>query len=284
MQKLTILNSKPFFVIIISLILISSSTTFSQDPVKYFKQNCLSCHTIGGGRLTGPDLKNLEERKDRAWLVKWLMDPQGILQSGDPYAIKLQKESKGAVMTLSPGMNTELANSLLVLIETESKLEKSQFAGLEISDRPFIEEDIILGRNLFVGRVALENGGPACISCHNINGLDELLGGGQLGLNLTKTYATLGGRKALSAWLSAPPSLTMIPIFTDKPLTEDEILALTAYLKDVTEKDQPESTANLVNFLLLGIGGAAILLVLFDFLWGFRLRSVRKKVVADSKI
>ena len=76
----------------------------------------------------------------------------------------------------------------------------------------------------------------------------------------------------------------MIPVFTDKPLTEDEILGLTAFLKDETEKDEPESTANLVNFLLLGIGGAALLLILFDFIWGFRLRGVRKKVVADSKL
>lgn len=187
-------------------------------------------------------------------------------------------------MTLSPGMNTELANSLLDLINVESKLEKSQFAGLSISDRPFVAEDIELGRDLFTGRTALENGGPACISCHTVNGLDELLGGGQLGLNLTKSFATLGGRKSVSAWLSAPPGLTMIPVFTDKPLIEDEILALTAFLKDETEKDEPESTANLVNFLLLGIGGAALLLILFDFIWGFRLRGVRKKVVADSKL
>ncbi len=284
MQKNCIRKTNHFFLISISLFLLISQKTFAQDPVKYFKQNCLSCHTIGGGRLTGPDLKNLADRNDRTWFLKWMQDPQGVLNNGDPYAVRLQKESKGAVMTLSPGMNAELANSLLDLVDAESKLEKSQFAGLNISDRPFIADDFELGRNIFSGRVALENGGPACISCHTVNSLDELLGGGQLGLNLTKSFATLGGRKALSAWLSSPPGLTMIPVFTDNPLTEDEILGLTAYLKQETEKNEIESSADLVNFLLLGIGGAALLLVLFDFIWGHRLRDVRKKVVAENKI
>ncbi len=81
--------------------------------------------------LTGPDLKNVTQRQNRDWLVKWIVDPEGVLASGDPYAIKLQKEARGAVMRNIPGMTPELANALLDFIEAESKKEKSKSRWFE---------------------------------------------------------------------------------------------------------------------------------------------------------
>lgn len=253
----------------------------AQVPVQYFKQHCASCHTIGGGRLTGPDLKNVTQRQDREWLVKWLLDPEGILKSGDPYAVKLQKEARGAVMTRQPGMTRALAVALLDLIDAESKLEKSQFAGTQISDRPLLPEDIAEGRMLFLGTKRLKNKGPACISCHTVNSIGGL-GGGRLGVNLTRAYARLKGRKGLAAWLVSPPSQTMQPVFAAHPLDEEEILPLVAFLKNETEQDLPENQTALINFLLIGLGGAAVLLVLFDAFWNKRFRAVRKPMVQES--
>ncbi len=263
-------------------ILASTSLSSAQTPVEFFQKNCASCHTIGGGRLTGPDLKNVSERQDREWLVKWLLDPEGVLKSGDPYAVKLQKESRGAVMTRSPGITRDMANALLDLIDAESQLEKSQFAGLQISDRPLLPEDIEEGRALFTGEKPLKNGGAACISCHTVNGLSGLFGGGRLGPNLTRAYARLEGRKGLSAWLSAPPGLTMSPIFNKHPLDSEEILPLVAFLKNETETDKPLQNAGMINFLLFGLGGAVILLVAFDFIWNKRFRGVRKELFEQT--
>jgi cytochrome c2 len=67
-----------------------ASPAGAQDAADYFRDNCTSCHTIGGGRLTGPDLKNVVQRKDRAWLVQFLQSPQTMLDKGDSYALKLQ--------------------------------------------------------------------------------------------------------------------------------------------------------------------------------------------------
>jgi integrase len=254
----------------------------AQDVVEFFKKNCTSCHTIGGGPLTGPDLKNVTQRQEREWLVKWLLDPEGVLKSGDPYAVKLQKESRGAVMRNIPGMTPELANALLDLIAAESKKEKSQFAGMSISQRPFLPEDIVEGREIFMGTKRLKNGGPPCISCHHVNSIDNILGGGKLGPNLTRAFARLKGRKGLSSWLLNPPSVVMAPIFSKKPLTEDEILALVAFLKNETEKDTTPSSAFILNFILLGVGLGLIFLVLFDVIWGFRFGEVRKSIFIES--
>ncbi|MFQ5627178.1 MAG: c-type cytochrome [bacterium] len=270
---------------ITTLILVAFFTTpgsiWAQVPADYFKQNCQSCHTIGGGRLTGPDLKNVSERQDREWLLNWIVDPEGVLKSGDPYAVKLQKESRGAVMTRAPGMTRALASALLDLIDAESKLEKSQFAGTQISDRPLLPEDIDEGKAIFTGTTALKNGGPACIGCHTVNSLGGM-GGGKLGLNLTRSFATLGGRKGLSAWLVAPASQTMNPIFKKHPIDEEEILPIVAFLKNETEMDRPASATALVNFLLFGIVGAALLLVAFDFIWNKRFRAVRRPLIRES--
>ncbi len=261
--------------------LVICSTLRAQVPADYFKQNCASCHTIGGGRLTGPDLKNLSERQERDWLVNWMLDPEGTLKSGDPYAVKLQKEARGAVMTRSPGITRSLAVALLDLIDQESQLEKSQFAGTQLSDRPLLQEDIDEGTALFLGQTKLKNGGPSCIGCHTVNSLTGL-GGGRLGLNLTRAYARLEGRKGLSAWLLAPPSLTMNPIFTKHPIDEEEVLPLVAFLKNETERDEPANVTAMINFMLYGIGGAVVLLVVFDLLWNRRFRGVRQPMVNES--
>ncbi len=279
-KGLTVLRLKIY--LITTFLLTVFSLSFAQTPAEYFKKNCASCHTIGGGRLTGPDLKNVSERQSRDWLVNWLLDPGGVLKSGDPYAVKMQKEARGAVMPRSPGMTRDMANALLDLIAEESKLEKSQFAGLQISNRPLLPEDIEEGRALFFGQKSLKNGGPACIACHTVNGAEGLFGGGRLGPNLTRAYARLEGRKGLSAWLSAPPGLTMSPIFNKHPLDSEEILPLVAFLKNETELDKPERTTAMINFLLFGIGGAVFLLIAFDFIWNKRFRGVRKELLEQS--
>ncbi len=265
------------------IILLLNYSLLAQELEQYFKNNCASCHTIGGGILTGPDLKNVEQRQSRDWLIKWIGDPEGVLKGGDPYAVKLQKEARGAIMRNIPGMTSKLANTLLDFIAKESKKEKSQFAGTQLSNRPLLPDDIADGRNLFLGKKQLTNGAPACIGCHHVNSLTGIFGGGRLGLNLTRAYARLNGRKALSAWLVNPPSLTMNPVFKEKPLESEEILALVAFLKSETEQDLPLQSSLLVNFILFGLAGAVLLLVVFDFAWNKRFREVRRVLLRESR-
>src|SRR5262245_28648349 len=108
----------------------AAATCSAQEAADFFRQNCISCHTVGGGRLSGPDLKNVIERKDREWLVEFLQSPQAMLDKGDPYALKLQQEARGVVMPNIAGMSKDRARALLDLLDAESKLPKSQFAGM----------------------------------------------------------------------------------------------------------------------------------------------------------
>ena len=39
-----------------------------------FEQKCSACHTIGGGRLVGPDLKGVTETRSQEWLTNFISD------------------------------------------------------------------------------------------------------------------------------------------------------------------------------------------------------------------
>src|ERR1019366_8272166 len=125
-----------------ALLFCGSARAWGQDAAAFFKQNCTSCHTIGGGRLTGPDLKDVTSRRDHAWLVQFLQSPKAMIDSGDPYALKLQQEARGVVMPNIAGMNPQQAQELLDMITAESKQTRSQFAGMQISDRPLTAQDV----------------------------------------------------------------------------------------------------------------------------------------------
>lgn len=254
-----------------------------QETAAYFKQNCSSCHTIGGGRLVGPDLKGITTRQDRDWLVRFMLNPQAMIDRGDPYAKQILEESRGVVMPPVAGLTRDRADLLLDLIEVESTLEKSQFEGVKFSDRPFTSQDIQLGHRLFIGTKKLKNGGPPCISCHTVRGL-TLLGGGRLGVDLTKVSERIGGRKPLSAWLVSPATTTMQPVFREHPLDAEEILPLVAYFEDAANQVGDDDSVAPLTFFLMGLGGMVLVLGLFDILWKNRFRAVRRPMVAGGEI
>lgn len=263
--------------LILTLAVAAAAT--AQDTDEFYKTACMSCHTIGGGKLTGPDLKDVETRKDREWLIRFIVDPQGVINSGDAYAAKLVEASRGVIMPKAAGIDRERAKKLLDLIAAESKLPRSRFAGVALSDRPFTEKDVEDGRALFTGDTPLMNGGPACISCHAVEGLSGL-GGGLLGPDLGDAYARLDGRKALGQWLLNPATPVMAPVYKGHPIDKDkEVLPLLAFLKRKTEEGGRPAPGPGIEFLILGVVGAVIGLLICDAAWKRRFTSVREKVV-----
>ncbi len=180
--------------------LIGAGAAWGQDAATDFRNNCVSCHTVGGGRLVGPDLKDVTQRRDRQWLLKFLGDPKAMVDSGDPVAQQLAKEAGGVIMPTLP-LGKARFDALIDLLESESKLPRSKFAGQVVSDRLLGPADVAAGEGLFLGRTALSGGGPACFSCHAVEGIGGL-GGGSLGPDLTKVFERLGGRKGLTGWLA----------------------------------------------------------------------------------
>ncbi len=273
--------------IVASALLFGSPEASAQDTPDYFKQNCSSCHWIGGGRLIGPDLKNVSERQERDWLVNFIQNPQAVIDAGDPYAIKLKAEARGVIMLTIPGMTKQRATALLEFIEEQSQLANSKFAGQKISTEAFTADEISRGSRLFDGGQSLVNGGPSCMSCHTDNRAGANIGG-SLGPNLAGVIERLQGKDALAAWLSAPPTTTMKSVFKNHELESDEIRSLVA-LFESTSDDIIFGQDTLIiwmSVIFYGLGGAVVMLLIFDFIWNRRFRAVRRPLIerANAKV
>jgi len=253
-----------------------------QQPADFFQQNCTSCHTIGGGRVTGPDLKDVTKQKDRAWLEHFIQNPKAVIDGGDPFALQLQQDARGVVMPTIQGLTPQMAKGLLDLIEAESKLAKSRFGGVSISDRPFTAGDVALGTGIFVGTRKLSQGGPPCISCHTLGTIGGL-GGGRLGPDLTRVYERLGGRKAVGAWLSAPATPTMQAVFRQHPLQSEEILPLLSVFENASQRSAPADAETQMNFFIAGFAGASLGLLVMGWVWRKRMRTVRRSMVTAAQ-
>ena len=116
-----------------------------------------------------------------------------------------------------------------------------------------VQPDAVLGESLFSGRTRFTAGGAACAGCHAAGAF----GGASLGPDLTTAFSRLGGEVGLQTWLANPPSPTMAPIFSERPLGNDEIAHLTAYLASV-EVGQADFGPEVML-----LGGAFGLVVLF---------------------
>jgi mono/diheme cytochrome c family protein len=221
----------------------------AQESTRYFANNCARCHTIGGGALSGPDLKHAGRHMDRSRLVRFLRNP------------------KTAIRAHRLGMTRERAEAVLDFIAAESRKDKPRFATLPVPDRPFTAEDVARGRELFAGRRPLASGGPSCVTCHSAYG-SGVADGGRLGPELTKVYERVGGRKALSAQVWAAATPTMLPVYQEHPLEPDEVTSLVAYLEKADRDGVEDASPLPLNFLLMGLGGAVVGLAAVNTFWG----------------
>jgi len=278
-------RTKWLTVVAASLDLMMPRTAGAQDAASFYSHNCLACHTIGGKRTLGPDLKDVTQRKDRAWLLRFLADPKGVVDSGDPYAQQIVKESHGFVMPQIKGMDRALTESLLNYIDSQSKSAGStaSVGKSAVALHAFTTADMAQGKEIVLGAQPLANGGPACIACHTLSDLGSL-GGGRLGPDLSDTFEKMGGREGLTAWLASPATPVMQSIFKTRPLKQEELLPVVAYLGSVSKPKENAngSSSERLNFFLMGLGGSMIGLVVLDGLWRNRFNAVRRPLV-DGK-
>jgi protein SCO1/2 len=60
-----------------------------------FQRQCNLCHTLGqGDKATGPDLLGVTDRRDRAWLTRYILAPDKMQAAGDPIAAALVNKYK----------------------------------------------------------------------------------------------------------------------------------------------------------------------------------------------
>ncbi len=117
-----------FFILLIlfiaSSLIISISVNIAEaSDVKkgeelFTQKGCGACHTIGKGKLSGPDLLGVTQRREEGWLKKWLKSPDTMVFT-DPIAKEMLKEFM--VPMPNVGLTDEQVNYLFEYLKNEDK-------------------------------------------------------------------------------------------------------------------------------------------------------------------
>lgn len=235
------------------------------DGKAIFDKNCAGCHSIGGGKLVGPDLQGVTQRRDVQWIKDFISDPKKMVAS-DPTAQALLKEYNNLLMPTIPLTPEELDQLVAYLGNPGAAPAAPPPAVPAGAGNPQI------GERIFLGEQRLANNGPACIACHTVGG-SGWLGGGALGPDLTHVVQRLG-QPGLAASLNNIVFPTMLGPYQNRPLTPQEQADLIAFLQNADRQQPPVTavlpgavSANTLRFFGLALAGAVALFGLLFFIW-----------------
>lgn len=256
------------------LLLLGACTVMAADAGEsMFTQACSACHSIGQGRRLGPDLQGVEDRRQRDWLIRFIVDPKKVLDSGDVDAQAMLKEYGNVVM---PGIGMDEAKSAAIL----------DYIRSASATTPEVQApgDPARGLSLFTGRVAMGKHGASCVSCHAVAGLPVPGGGGSLGPDLTSISGRLGGEAGLAAWLASPPTPVMRDLFAAHPLQGGEARDLAAWLASSESthsafKQFIERFSRAGMFFIVAFAIAAVIMAVLNLIWHRRVNSVRASLM-----
>jgi cytochrome c2 len=234
-----------------------------------FQTKCVACHTIGKGKLVGPDLKDVTVRRDAQWLKSFIADPDKLFAANDPLAQQLLSESNNVKMP-ALGLTAADVDALVAFLAGAGAAAGGAAAPAE--QTPALTGDPAAGRRAFTGELALAGGGPSCIGCHSVTSIGGL-GGGALGPELTHAAQRYPG-PGLAAVLGNIAFPTMIGPFANRALTPQEQADLVAFLVEADQGQVPVPlfaggaiTANTWRVLGIGLAGAVALTVLLALFW-----------------
>lgn len=167
------------------------------------------------------------------------------------------------------------------LIAFLKREDQAKPAAAVATPAPPTPEGIAAGKALFTGRVRMQNGGPACATCHTAAGIPFPYGG-TMGPDLTKEYSKLGPQ-GLTVALKTLYFPAMTAVFQNRPLTATEQQQMAAFFQSIGQRKPPASPARALVML-------SIVVLAGLFLWTWlavgrrRVLSVRQKLLERAGV
>lgn len=246
-----------------------------------YNTTCFACHTIGGGRLIGPDLEGIHEKRSQEWLEQFVKSSQTLINSGDADAVAIYEEYNRLLMPDSV-LSDQQIRDVLSFIKAKSSDQPQPVEASIVEqaepEEPASQEDILIGQDLFQGNIRFENSGVACNACHDVRN-DAVMGGGILAAELTTVFSRMG-RAGVQAILGRSPFPVMQAAYEDKPLTENEVAQLVAFLEYADSEQYHQLPRDYgMGLFASGVVGAGVLFGLFAFVWrGRKIGSVNQAI------
>jgi cytochrome c2 len=148
-----------------------------------YNSTCAACHTIGKGRLIGPDLSRIYEKRDQEWLFQIIRSSQDLIKEGDSLAVALYEEYNRIPMPDNNLSDQEIQNIIDYISSIDSQVADGSVTQEEVPDStvsPALEyspDDLKTGYALFYGHQKFSNGAASCFACHNIQDEYTKIGG-----------------------------------------------------------------------------------------------------------
>ncbi len=132
----------------------------SEKGRNLFTQQCNSCHTIGMGRLIGPDLKGIREKHSEKWLIEFVRSAKRMVEKKDSHALALVAEY-GVIMPNSHLSDEEIREIFQYIEEEERILFEKKAAKKKLHVKEKWQQPIDFSHKLHAGDYRVP-----CLYCH----------------------------------------------------------------------------------------------------------------------
>ncbi len=127
------------------------AATQGGDPVKgkdLFNTNCAACHKLDA-KATGPALRGVGARRDKAWLYKWVHNSADLIKSGDADAVKLFNDNNKVPMSPFPQLSEADIDNIIAYTSEPKAAAPTAVVGAKVpgadANAAGISNNIILG-------------------------------------------------------------------------------------------------------------------------------------------
>ena len=121
------------------------------DPVKgkaLFNTNCAACHKLDA-KATGPALRGVGSRHEKAWFYKWVHNSADLIKSGDAAAVKLFADNNKIPMSPFPQLSEADIDNIVAYASEPKAAAATPVVGAKVpgtqNKEGGISNDVILG-------------------------------------------------------------------------------------------------------------------------------------------
>ena len=129
----------------------TTAVTQGGDPVKgkeIFNANCAACHKLDA-KATGPALRGIGTKYEKAWFYKWIHNSADLIKSGDAQAIKVYEENNKVPMSAFPQLSEADIDNIIAYTMEPKPAAAVAVVGAKVpgteANAGGISNDVILG-------------------------------------------------------------------------------------------------------------------------------------------
>nr|WP_315146330.1 c-type cytochrome [uncultured Flavobacterium sp.] len=126
------------------------------DPVKgkdIFNTNCAACHKLDA-KATGPALRGVGAKYEKAWLYKWIHNSADLIKSGDAQAVKVFEANNKIPMTAFPQLSEADIDNIIAYTMEEKAAAPAPVAGEKVPGTTDVNAGGI-SNNVILGALSL---------------------------------------------------------------------------------------------------------------------------------